>query len=256
MKEDIIAANLSSLRSDIQALPDKIAEKLPAPSPALPPSQLDGEELADDLYRRLSRFCLEQTDELKSKHNLLVEKYDRLHQAYNDLVGICNENSSRFSKNILILAKRIDGVKQLLQPQASCKQPSFPPSPKEVPRFLFTTYLPYWLRRIWRNDSFRKFTAICFILSFIVTLFTLLFIAHDNATMRKECEKNRLIRHELRKSKESEAIINYIDMLYSDKEVHGMRFGRCGRNERLCACPYQEDKCISTLKIPTMFPKD
>ena len=39
--------------------------------------------------------------------------------------------------------------------------------------------------------------------------------------MRKECEKNRLIRKELRKSKESEAIINYIDMLYSDEEAHG-----------------------------------
>ncbi len=220
MKEDIIAANLSSLRSDIQALPDKIAEKLRAPTP----SQFDEEELADNLYRRLSRFCLEQTEELKRKHNLLADKYDRLHQAYNGLVGICNENSARFSKNILILAKRIDGVKQLLQPQASSKQPSapsFPPSPKDVPHFLFATYLPYWLRRIWRNDSFRKFAAICFILSFMVTLFTLLFIAHDNATMRKECEKNRLIRHELRKSKKSEAIINYIDMLYSDEEAHG-----------------------------------
>lgn len=39
--------------------------------------------------------------------------------------------------------------------------------------------------------------------------------------MRKECEKNRLIRHELRKSKKSEAVINYIDMLYSDEEAHG-----------------------------------
>ena len=221
MKEDIIAANLSSLRSDIQVLPDKIAEKLPAPTPTLPSSQLDEEELADELYQRLSRFCLEQTEELKRKHNLLADKYDRLHQAYNDLVGICNENSARFSKNILILAKRIDGVKQLLQPNASSKQPSAPPSPKDVPRFLFCSYFPYWFRRAWRNDSFRKFAAICFILSFIVILFTLLFIAHDNATMRKECEKNRLIRKELRKSKESETIINYIDMLYSDEEAHG-----------------------------------
>lgn len=221
MKEDIIAANLSSLRSDIQALPDKIAEKLPAPTPALPPSQLDEEKLSDDLYRRLSRFCLEQTDELKRKHNLLAEEYEEVLDAYNKLVGICNENSARFSKNILILAKRIDGVKQLLQPQASCKQPSFPPSPKDVPRFLFATYLPYWLHRIWRNESFRKFASICFVLSFTVTLFTMLFIAHDNAMMRKECEKNRLIRHELRKSKDSEAIINYIDMLYSDEEAHG-----------------------------------
>ena len=224
MKEDIIAANLSSLRSDIQALPDKIAEMLPTLTPTLPPSQLDEEKLSDDLYRRLSRFCLEQTEELKRKHNLLANKYDRLHQAYNDLVGICNENSARFSKNILILAKRIDGVKQLLLAHSSCKQssaPSFPPSPKDVPRFLFATFLPYWLHRIWQNDSFRKFAAICFVLSFMVTLFTILFIAHDNAMMRKECEKNRLIRYELRKSKESEAIINYIDMLYSDEEAHG-----------------------------------
>lgn len=90
-----------------------------------------------------------------------------------------------------------------------------------MPRFLFCSYLPYWFRRAWRNDSFRKFASICFVLTFIVTLFTLLFIAHDNATMRKECEKNRLIRHELRKSKKSEAVINYIDMLYSDEEAHG-----------------------------------
>ena len=224
MKEDIIAANLSSLRSDIQALPDKIAEKLPAPAPSLPPSQLDEEKLSDDLYRRLSRFCLEQTDELKRKHNLLAEEYDEVLDAYNKLVGICNENSARFSKNIVILAKRIDAVKQLLLAQSSGKQPSapsFPSSPKDVPRFLFAVYLPYWLHRIWRNDSFRKFAAICFVLSFMATFLTMLFIAHDNAIMRKECEKNRLIRHELRKSKDSEAIINYIDMLYSDEEAHG-----------------------------------
>ena len=41
MKEDIIAANLSSLRSDIQALPDKIVENFPSPTPALPPSQFE-----------------------------------------------------------------------------------------------------------------------------------------------------------------------------------------------------------------------
>ena len=83
MKEDIIAANLSSLRSDIQALPDKIVEKLPAPTPALPPSQFDEEKLSDDLYRRLSRFCVEQADELKRKHNLLAEEYDEVLDAYN-----------------------------------------------------------------------------------------------------------------------------------------------------------------------------
>ncbi len=223
MKEDIIAANLSSLRSDIQALPDKIAEKLPA-TPPVPSPQLDTDGLSDELYRRLSRFYLEQTDELKQKHNLLVDLYDSVFKAYNDLVGICNENSARMSKNIEILAKRIDGVKQLLRPQASCKKPvapSFPSSLKKVPRFLLCTYLPYWFRRIWRNQSIRKFTSICFALAFVVTFITMLFMAHDNATMRKQCEKNRLIRRELRKSKESEAVINYIDMLYSDEEAHG-----------------------------------
>ena len=40
MKEDIIAANLSSLRSDIQALPQRIAEELQRNNPeTLTPSQ-------------------------------------------------------------------------------------------------------------------------------------------------------------------------------------------------------------------------
>ncbi len=222
MKEDIIAANLSGLRSDIQALPDKIAERMPSQTPTASLNQLDKKELSDTIFQRLSCFYMEQTEELKRKHNLLAAEYDEVLNAYNKLVGICNENSARFSKNIEILAKRIDGVKQLMQSKASLQpsRPSFPSSLKDMPRFLFCTYLPYWLRRIWQSKSLRKFIAVCFALTFTVLLFTLLFMAHDNATMRKECEKNRLIRHELRKSKESTAVINYIDMLYSDEKAH------------------------------------
>ena len=48
MKEDIIAANLSSLRSDIQALPQRIAEELQRNNPeTLTPSQkLDDDKLS------------------------------------------------------------------------------------------------------------------------------------------------------------------------------------------------------------------
>ena len=49
MKEDIIAANLSSLRSDIQALPQRIAEELQRNNPetSKPSQKLDDDNLTE-----------------------------------------------------------------------------------------------------------------------------------------------------------------------------------------------------------------
>ena len=49
MKEDIIAANLSSLRSDIQALPQRIAEELQRNNPetSTPSQKLDDDKLTE-----------------------------------------------------------------------------------------------------------------------------------------------------------------------------------------------------------------
>ena len=47
-------------------------------------------------------------------------------------------------------------------------------------------------------------------------------MARDNAILRKDCDKNLLIRKYLRKANDDETmnIINYIDMLYADKDAH------------------------------------
>lgn len=49
MKEDIIAANLSSLRSDIQALPQRIAKELQRNNPetSTPSQKLDDDNLTE-----------------------------------------------------------------------------------------------------------------------------------------------------------------------------------------------------------------
>ena len=49
MKEDIIAANISSLRSDIQALPQRIAEELQRNNPetSMPLQKIDDDKLTE-----------------------------------------------------------------------------------------------------------------------------------------------------------------------------------------------------------------
>ena len=66
------------------------------------------------------------------------------------------------------------------------EQPSMPLTMKDLPRFIFLTYPWYWIKRMYRSEHFRQFLVICMACILAVSVFLTIFLAYDNAQMKKE----------------------------------------------------------------------
>lgn len=97
-----------------------------------------------------------------------------------------------------------------------------PKAIKEIPLFLLLDLPWYYINRIYYSKIIRKFVIIVATCIYMLTIGLTCFMARDNAILRKDCDKNLLIRKYLRKANDDETmnIINHIDMLYADKDAH------------------------------------
>ena len=81
---------------------------------------------------------------------------------------------------------------ELMQTKKSntIEQPPIPQTIKALPRFIFMTYPWYWIKRMYRSKHFRQFLVICMACALAVSVFLTIFLAYDNALLRKEiCRK-------------------------------------------------------------------
>ncbi len=91
----------------------------------------------------------------------------------------------------------------------------------EVPKYYLYLLPQYYLVQFFCNRSFKVFVEICVLCIVLLTVILMGCVLHDNATLRKENEKNELIRSFIRKKSKSYGdAINYIDMLYADRKAH------------------------------------
>lgn len=67
------------------------------------------------------------------------------------------------------------------------EQPPIPQTMKALPRFIFLTYPWYWIKRMYRSKHFRQFLVICMACILAVSLFLTIFLAYDNAQLRRYC---------------------------------------------------------------------
>lgn len=65
------------------------------------------------------------------------------------------------------------------------EQPPIPQTMKALPRFIFMSYPWYWLKRMYRSEHFRQFLVICMACILAVSVFLTIFLAYDNAQMRR-----------------------------------------------------------------------
>ena len=189
MKEDIIAANLCSLRADIQALPQKIAEKLNQNATEQSDSSLQIDEtkvasLISDAVSTALQFRLYDDEKYVDK---LVSVFTELANMYNTVTANCNKNAETINHNIQLTEKRYAAMMVLMQAKKSktIEQPLIPQTMKALPRFVFLTYPWYWIKRIYRSEHFRQFLVICMACAFAVSVFLTIFLAYDNAQLRE-----------------------------------------------------------------------
>ena len=194
MKEDIIAANLSSLRSDIQALPQRIAEELQRNNPEIstPSHKLDEEKLTELISQSIDVALQSRLYDDEKYVDKLVSVFTELANMYNTVTANCNKNAETINRNIQLTEKRYAAMMKLMQEKKSktIEQPPIPQTIKALPRFIFLTYPWYWIKKMYRSKHFRQFLVVCMACALAVSVFLTIFLAYDNAQLRKEiCRK-------------------------------------------------------------------
>ena len=194
MKEDVVAANLSNLRSDIQVLPRRIAEELQRNNPetSTPSQKLDEEKLTDLISQTIDVALQSRLYDDEKYVDKLVSVFTELANMYNTVTASCNRNAETLNRNIQLTEKRYAAMMKFMQAKKSkaIEQPSMPQTLKDLPRFIFLTYPWYWIKRMYRSEHIRQFLVICMACILAVSLFLTIFLAYDNAQMKKEiCRK-------------------------------------------------------------------
>ena len=189
MKEDIIAANLSSLRSDIQALPQRIAEELQHNNPetSTPSQKLDEDNLTELISQAIDADLQSRLYDDEKYVDKLVSVFTELANMYNTVTANCNKNAETINRNIQLTEKRYAAMMKLMQEKKSntIEQPPIPQTMKALPRFIFLSYPWYWIKRMYRSEHFRQFLVICMACLLAVSMFLTIFLAYDNAQMRR-----------------------------------------------------------------------
>ena len=190
MKEDIIAANLSSLRADIQALPQKIAEELNQNATEQSDSslQIDETKVASLISDAVSTALQSRLYDDEKYVDKLVSVFTELANMYNTVTANCNnKNAETLNRNIQLTEKRYAAMMKLMQEKKSktIEQPPIPQTINALPRFIFLTYPWYWIKRMYRSKHFRQFLVICMTCLLAVSVFLTIFLAYDNAQLRE-----------------------------------------------------------------------
>ena len=194
MKEDFIAANLSSLRADIQALPQKITEELNRNNAltSAPLQQIDETKVKNCVSDTINTALQSRLYDDEKYVDKLVSVFTELANMYNTVTANCNKNAETLNRNIQLTEKRYAALMKLMQANKSkaIEPPSIPQALKDLPRFIFLSYPWYWIKRMYRSEHFRQFLVICMACILAVSVFLTIFLAYDNAQMKKEiCRK-------------------------------------------------------------------
>lgn len=188
MKEDIIAANLSSLRADIQALPQRIAKELQRNNPetSTPSQNFDEEKLTELISQAVDVALQSRLYDDEKYVDKIVGFFTELANMYNTVTANCNKNAETLNRNIQLTEKRYAAMMVLMQAKKSktIEQPPIPQTMKALPRFIFLSYPWYWIKRMYRSEHFRLFLVICMACALAISVFLTIFLAYDNAQLR------------------------------------------------------------------------
>lgn len=191
MKEDIIAANLSSLRADIQALPQRIAKELQRNNPetSTPSQNFDEDKLTELISQAVDVALQSRLYDDEKYVDKIVGFFTELANMYNTVTANCNKNAETINRNIQLTEKRYAAMMELMQTKKSntIEQPPIPQTIKALPRFIFLSYPWYWIKRMYRSKHFRQFLVICMACLLAVSVFLTIFLAYDNAQLRRYC---------------------------------------------------------------------
>lgn len=126
-----------------------------------------------------------------------LDKYTLMCDAYGHTVCLAerlNETREGNDARVRSVDAKLDIVIEKLGIHAATvEKPAFPARPKrfkDVPAFVFKNMPLYCLRRAYRSRHVRQFVWICLLCLWLLSVGITCFIAHDNAVLRKEIQRN------------------------------------------------------------------
>ena len=162
------------------------------PEPSTPSQKLDDDKLTELISQAVDVALQSRLYDDEKYVDKIVGSFTELANMYNTVTANCNKNAETLNRNIQLTEKRYAAMMKLMQAKKSktIEQPPIPQTMKALPRFIFMTYPWYWIKRIYRSKHFRQFLVICMACALAVSVFLTIFLAYDNAQLRKEiCRK-------------------------------------------------------------------
>lgn len=131
-----------------------------------------------------------------------------------------DENLQKICDNEKLLCEMMKSIlkEQNIKAGNKNKCPTMPSGFKAKVRH-FVCGLPlYWLKRVYRSRHVRLYVRICLFCIWIITIATAAFIAYDNAVLRQEDNKYRILYQYLRENTNLNKGTNGFDIMYQDSK--------------------------------------
>lgn len=154
----------------------------------LTPSQkLDDDKLTELISQAVDMALQSRLYDDEKYVDKIVGSFTELANMYNIVTANCNKNAETLNRNIQLTEKRYTAMMKLMQEMKSktIEQPPIPQTMKALPRFIFLTYPWYWIKKMYRSKHFRLFLVICMACALAVSVFLTIFLAYDNAQLRR-----------------------------------------------------------------------
>lgn len=154
----------------------------------LTPSQkLDDDKLTELISQAIDVALQSRLYDDEKYVDKIVGSFTELANMYNIVTANCNKNAETLNRNIQLTEKRYTAMMKLMQEMKSktIEQPPIPQTMKALPRFIFLTYPWYWIKKMYRSKHFRLFLVICMACALAVSVFLTIFLAYDNAQLRR-----------------------------------------------------------------------
>ena len=161
------------------------------PETLTPSQKLDDDKLTELISQAVDVTLQSRLYDDEKYVDKLVSVFTELANMYNTVTANCNKNAETLNRNIQLTEKRYAAMMKLMQKKKSktIEQPPIPQTMKALPRFIFMTYPWYWIKRMYRSKHFRQFLVICMACALAVSVFLTIFLAYDNAQLRKEIDR-------------------------------------------------------------------
>lgn len=229
IKEDVVAANLSSLREAVILLPTNIKTELDALTPKS--IAIDASQLSTTIEGAVESAL----QKVKSDDNEIIAKYNDMSgkalKVNKELMDLKGKDEKSYSETLTSINQNLSGIKTEME-RIRSNEPA-PPEPPKVwygwPWFVLLR-VPWWLVRVlWCQAWFKNFVILCMTAAVAVSHIQTKRIAAENAQLKNNEEKAELIHNVCRLNKDLREKIDYIDALYKDKPAHNDEIGALWR---------------------------